>query len=64
MLSRRRIALAACTWPLAGTASAAPSLMTRGYASGPYGQIHYRDAGRGEPLVMMHQANNSSRQFE
>jgi pimeloyl-ACP methyl ester carboxylesterase len=38
--------------------------MTRGYAHGPYGQIHYQDGGRGRPLVLIHQAPMSSRQFE
>lgn len=38
--------------------------LTRGYVNGPYGQIHYQDAGKGRPLVMLHQAPHSSRQFE
>jgi pimeloyl-ACP methyl ester carboxylesterase len=39
--------------------------MTRGYAAGPYGQVHYQDGGgKGLPLVMIHQAPMSSRQFE
>jgi pimeloyl-ACP methyl ester carboxylesterase len=39
--------------------------MTRGYANGPYGQIHYQDAANnGIPLVLIHQAPMSSRQFE
>ncbi|MBL8645474.1 MAG: alpha/beta hydrolase [Rhodospirillaceae bacterium] len=39
--------------------------MTRGYANGPYGQIHYQDgANKGLPLVLIHQAPMSSRQFE
>ncbi len=39
--------------------------MTRGYANGPYGQIHYQDGGnKGIPLVLIHQAPMSSRQFE
>lgn len=36
----------------------------RGYVDGPYGQIHYQDGGKGRPLVMLHQAPMSSRQFE
>ncbi len=38
--------------------------MTRGYVNGPFGQIHYQDGGKGRPLVMLHQAPMSSRQFE
>ena len=39
--------------------------MTRGYAPGPYGQVHYQDGGTpGLPLVMIHQAPMTSRQFE
>jgi len=39
--------------------------MTRGYAVGPYGQVHYQDGGgQGLPLVMIHQAPMTSRQFE
>ena len=39
--------------------------MTRGYAMGPFGQVHYQDGGReGLPLVMIHQAPMTSRQFE
>ncbi|MBL8629149.1 MAG: alpha/beta hydrolase [Rhodospirillaceae bacterium] len=39
--------------------------MKRGYAEGPYGQIHYQDgANGGTPLVLIHQAPMSSRQFE
>lgn len=37
----------------------------RGYADGPYGQLHYRDNGAtGEPLLLLHQAPMSSRQFD
>jgi pimeloyl-ACP methyl ester carboxylesterase len=36
----------------------------RGYAKGPFGLIHYRDTGRGEPLVLLHQSPMSSQQFE
>ncbi len=40
-----------------------PYLPRRGYADGPYGQVHYRDTGSGRPLVLIHQAPQSSRQF-
>jgi pimeloyl-ACP methyl ester carboxylesterase len=36
----------------------------RGYADGPYGQIHFRDHGTGVPLVLLHQAPMTSRQFD
>jgi pimeloyl-ACP methyl ester carboxylesterase len=35
----------------------------RGYADGPFGQVHYRVLGDGKPLVLLHQAPQSSRQF-
>lgn len=38
--------------------------MERGYARGPFGQIHFQDAGKGRPVVMIHQAPMSARQFE
>lgn len=38
--------------------------MRRGYADGPFGQIHFEDGGAGRPLVLIHQAPMSSRQFE
>lgn len=38
--------------------------MRRGYADGPFGQIHYQDGGSGRPLVLIHQAPMSSRQFD
>ena len=38
--------------------------MQRGYVDGPFGQIHFQDGGKGRPLVMLHQAPMSSRQFE
>jgi pimeloyl-ACP methyl ester carboxylesterase len=38
-------------------------LPRRGYADGPYGQVHFRDTGEGTPLVLFHQAPQSSRQF-
>ncbi len=38
----------------------------RGYADGPYGQVHFHEAGPadGRPLVLLHQAPVSARQFE
>jgi pimeloyl-ACP methyl ester carboxylesterase len=36
---------------------------TRGYATGPFGQIHYRTQGEGLPLVLLHQTPRSSLQF-
>ena len=36
--------------------------MKRGYADTPEGQIHYRTAGEGEPLFLLHQTG-SSRQY-
>ena len=38
--------------------------MRRGYADGPFGQIHYQDGVTGRPLVLVHQAPMSSRQFD
>lgn len=36
----------------------------RGYAKGPFGLVHFRDTGKGEPLVLLHQSPMSSQQFE
>jgi pimeloyl-ACP methyl ester carboxylesterase len=36
----------------------------RDYAAGPFGQVHFHDTGAGVPLVLIHQAPMSSRQFE
>jgi len=38
----------------------------RGYAQGPYGQVHFHESGPadGAPLVLLHQAPVSARQFE
>ena len=48
-----------------GSRSAAePARMERGYARGPFGQIHFRDSGVGKPVVLIHQAPMSSRQFD
>lgn len=38
--------------------------MRRGYADGPFGQVHYQDGQSGRPLVLVHQAPMSSRQFD
>lgn len=35
----------------------------RGYASGPHGQVHFRDTSVGMPLVLCHQSPQSSKQF-
>lgn len=36
----------------------------RGYADGPFGQVHYRMLGDGAPLVLLHQAPMTSNQFD
>lgn len=36
----------------------------KGYAEGPYGQLHYMTAGQGDALVMIHQSPDSMVQFE
>lgn len=36
----------------------------RAYADTPYGQLHYRHAGRGEPILLLHQSATSSACFE
>ena len=36
----------------------------RGYVDGPDGQIHYREDGTGDPLVLLHQAPSSSAMWE
>ena len=35
----------------------------QGYVDAPEGQIHYWEAGQGEPLLMIHQASSSSEEF-
>jgi len=54
------------TAPADGRANNAPVKlpMERGYARGPFGQVHYQAAQAGKPLVLIHQAPMSSRQFE
>ena len=41
-----------------------PYVPRRGYADGPFGQVHFRDTGEGRPLVLCPQAPMTSRQFE
>ena len=36
----------------------------KGYADGPFGQIHYMTSGEGQPLIMLHQAPDSMVQFK
>ncbi|MFD2134862.1 alpha/beta fold hydrolase [Novosphingobium resinovorum] len=37
----------------------------RGYAAGPYGQVHFRHAGEGgAPVVLLHQAPMTAAQFD
>lgn len=36
----------------------------RGYADGPFGQIHFQMLGEGAPLVLLHQAPMTSGQFD
>jgi pimeloyl-ACP methyl ester carboxylesterase len=36
----------------------------KGYADGPFGQLHYMTAGEGSPLVLIHQSPDSMVQFE
>lgn len=38
--------------------------LRRGYADGPFGQVHYWDGGRGKPLVLLHQAIMSANEFD
>ncbi len=36
----------------------------KGYAAGPFGQLHYQVCGSGHPLVMIHQSPDSMVQFD
>ncbi len=36
----------------------------KGYADGPFGQIHYQQAGNGSPLLLLHQSPSSSEMFK
>jgi len=38
--------------------------VTRGYADGPFGQLHYQACGDGPPLIMVHQSPDSMVQFD
>ena len=40
------------------------SIIRKGYADTPDGQIHYREAGRGRPVLLIHPAPASSAMFE
>jgi pimeloyl-ACP methyl ester carboxylesterase len=46
------------------TATATAARPRRAYANGPYGQVHFHDVGVGRPLVLLHQAPVSARQYE
>lgn len=52
----------------AGKASNGEFSITRGYADGPFGQVHYQDVApanpTGLPLLLIHQAPMSLRQFD
>lgn len=37
--------------------------ITKGYADGPFGQLHYQTCGDGIPVIMVHQAPDSMVQF-
>ena len=37
--------------------------ITKGYADGPFGQLHYQTCGDGVPVVMIHQSPDSMVQF-
>ncbi|MBB5686904.1 alpha/beta fold hydrolase [Sphingobium boeckii] len=36
----------------------------RGYADGPFGQVHFQHLGEGDPVVLLHQAPMTSGQFD
>lgn len=36
----------------------------RGYADGPFGQVHFQSFGEGIPLLLLHQAPMTSSQFD
>ena len=40
-----------------------PTTTRKGYADGPTGQIHYQQAGAGQPLILCHQSPASSDMF-
>jgi pimeloyl-ACP methyl ester carboxylesterase len=37
--------------------------MRNGYVDGPGGQVHYREGGAGEPLLLLHQTASSGQQY-
>jgi pimeloyl-ACP methyl ester carboxylesterase len=37
--------------------------MRKGYVDGPDGQVHYREEGEGEPLLLLHQTASSGQQY-
>lgn len=39
-------------------------LVRKGYIDGPYGQVHYYEAGAGPTLILSHQSPTSARAFE
>jgi pimeloyl-ACP methyl ester carboxylesterase len=41
-----------------------PDRIRMGYADGRHGQVHYRELGRGTPLVLLHWAPSNGRQYE
>lgn len=49
--------------PRANPAATAPAEMTRGYCATTLGQIHYRMAGSGPPLVLLPQSGRSSQMY-
>lgn len=66
-LTRRGTLFGAAGTAIASSATgaqAAPFRMSRGYAPGPFGQIHYGDGVAGKPLMLIHQNSMSWRQFE
>jgi pimeloyl-ACP methyl ester carboxylesterase len=66
-LTRRALAWMPLLAGALGTAAQAETSKApaaRGYANGPFGLIHYRDTGKGEPLILLHQAPMSSQQFD
>ena len=38
--------------------------MTKGYVDGPFGQVHYYEAGVGPAIILSHQSPTSARMFE
>ena len=37
--------------------------ITKGYAKGPFGQLHYEEIGGGMPMILLHQMVQSAVQF-